>query len=530
MDKSGNDKTNFGTGFNDSISPTAGSGIDVEKFKVGGVADKSREPSKFNAVVETIEEPKFEEFKPPQVVEIPSGQNKIPTSIPLNISPKKIFTGPKKGLSKVLLIVAAILLTLLVVLFVVSKLGGDKPVNDLGDKGEITWWGITYEESDLSDLIKKFEEENPGIKVNYRKQSTENYRERLTSSLASGKGPDIFEFHNSWPPMFRRELSALPENILSKEEYKKTFYPGIVADLTIDKKIVGIPLEYDSLVLFINQTFFSSATKEPPTTWDEVRELALLFSQRDDRDNLIQAGVPLGITDNVDHWQEILGLMLYQNGADLSNPNSDETTKVADFYSDFYNEAEVWNDSFPASTIAFARGQVAMYIGPSRRAVDVVRIDPTLRFVTVDIPQLAKDNPASPDFSYSTYWSEGVWDRSSDKEEAWKLLTFLSSKESLEKINSNVKKRIGMERPFPRIDMAEILIKDPIVGSVVRLAPYSKSWYLSGFTYDGETGLNTKLANAYRPLLNTEGRLIPNSLIDSTVSEVSSILKSFSIK
>ena len=48
---------------------------------------------------------------------------------------------------------------------------------------------------------------NPNIKIRYEKQSTQDYQERLANTLASGKGPDIFEIHNtryqdSWHPPF----------------------------------------------------------------------------------------------------------------------------------------------------------------------------------------------------------------------------------------------------------------------------------------------------------------------------------------
>src|SRR3990172_6671570 len=90
-----------------------------------------------------------------------------------------------------------------------------------------------------------FGTENPNMKVKYQQLSPQDYRIRLTNSLASGEGPDIFEIHNSWPFMFKNELATLPASVMSPEEFNNAFYPVIVKDLTlVGEGIVAMPLEY----------------------------------------------------------------------------------------------------------------------------------------------------------------------------------------------------------------------------------------------------------------------------------------------
>ena len=122
-------------------------------------------------------------------------------------------------------------------------------------KGEVVWWGIQLEEADVEPLIKEYQEDHPNVKITYKKQSKTDYRERLTNSLAANTGPDIFEIHNTWPAMFVNELSTLPAEVMSADEYSKTFYPVIFSDLNTSKGIVGIPLEFDTLTLFIMKIF-----------------------------------------------------------------------------------------------------------------------------------------------------------------------------------------------------------------------------------------------------------------------------------
>jgi ABC-type glycerol-3-phosphate transport system substrate-binding protein len=144
-----------------------------------------------------------------------------------------------------------------------------------------------------------------------------------------------------------------------------------------------------------------------------------------------------------------------------------------------------------------------MFFAPVRAVNEIRKINKNLNFRTIPLPQVRRDDPEEPDVSYATYWAQGVWNKSPNKGLAWDLLKFLSSKESLEKIykNSTGAGLVGM--PYPRIDMRDMLISDSILGSVLALAPNSKSWYLVSNTNDGKEGLNSLLNDVYATGLNS---------------------------
>ncbi len=201
--------------------------------------------------------------------------------------------------------------------------------------GEITWWGLWEDESVVGPLIQEYQAKNPKVKITYLKQSQQDYRERLINAIAKGSGPDIFRFHNSWVPMFKNELDILPSSVMSAAEYSQTFYPIAASDLTYGTGIVGIPLMYDGLALFINEDIFSSSGKIPPTTWDDLRTTALELTIKDEDGAIVQSGVALGRTENVDHWPEIIGLMMLQNGVRLSNPTGKLAEDAITFFTIF---------------------------------------------------------------------------------------------------------------------------------------------------------------------------------------------------
>ncbi|MFV1916901.1 MAG: ABC transporter substrate-binding protein [Patescibacteria group bacterium] len=465
-------------------------------------------------------------------VQVAGGESVQPIGQPRGsvLTPQPPSPPTKKRFPKTTLLIVAFVLifTVLVVLAIRFRSSG---VNIFGESGEIIWWGVTYDKSAVEPLIAEYKEENPRVKITYIKQSPQDYRERLTNALARGVGPDIFEFHNSWVPMFKNDLDVLPSSVMDKQEFASTFYSVITSDLTTEDGIVGIPLGYDAITLFINEDIFAAGGKTPPSTWDEFRQTALDLTTKDNRQVVIQSGTAMGRTENIDHWQDILALMMYQNRVNLANPTGVLAEDALEFYTVFSTKDKIWSETFPSSTAAFANGKVAMYFGPSWRANEINSMNPGLRFKTVPLPQLRKDDPTEPDMSYATYWVEGVWARSANRELAWEFLDYLVSSNSLEKLYENTKSAQLVGKPYPRLDMNNLLIRDSILGSVVALAPNAQSWYLADETFDGATGINSQVSEVFRVAVDAvnKGRRVDKEL-EKVATEIVKVLSKFGIR
>jgi ABC-type glycerol-3-phosphate transport system substrate-binding protein len=302
--------------------------------------------------------------------------------------------------------------------------------------------------------------------------------------------------------MFKSDLDSLPSSVMTAADYSKNFYSVITSDLSQGNSIVGIPIGYDSLTLYINQDIFDKAGKKPPATWDDLRSLAKELTIKDERGIITQSGVAMGSTENVDHWQEILALLMIQNGADLTNPTGQNAEDALTFFTIFSTVDGVWDNTLPPSTQAFAAGKLAMYIGPSWRSFEFKSINPELKFKTAPIPQLPKDSANEPDITYATYWAQGVWSKSANKAAAWNFLNYLSSAESLQKLYQNEAAVRSFGEAYPRVDMASLLKDHPILGSIITQAPGARSWYLASRTFDGSTGINTEISNYFADAIN----------------------------
>lgn len=391
----------------------------------------------------------------------------------------------------------------------------------------LSYWGLWEPEPVMNSLITDYQKDHPKVKINYSLQSPQDYRERLQSSLARGDGPDIFRFHNTWLPMFKNELASLPSGTIEEDKY----YPIVKTSLSLGKNLYGVPLMIDTLALFINEDIFQAAGKTPPATWDELVKTAAELTVRDSQGRIQTAGVALGTTNNVDHWPDILGLMMLQNGVDMTrvdkNIGSDNRNlgeDVLTFYTWFSQKYQVWNETLPSSTLFFASGKLAMYFAPSWRIFNLKEMNPQLKFKVLPVPQLPGTS-----VSWASFWAEGVWGKSKNKEEAFKFLQYLSQKENLQKLYQAESNSRLFGEPYPRTDMASLLADNPLIAPFVSQAANARSWYLCSRTFDN--GLNDRMIKYFEDAVNgvNQGKSASEAL-STAARGVEQLLNQYGIK
>ncbi len=359
----------------------------------------------------------------------------------------------------------------------------------------LNYWGLWEDNPVIKAVLSEYQTQNPNVTINYQQQSHKDYRERLQSALARGEGPDIFRFHNTWVPMLKNELASIPASVFDSTSFSATFYPVAQKDLTLSGNILGVPLMIDGLGLYYNKKIFTSGGKTPPTSWEELRQSAFDLTVRDAEGKITTAGIALGITSNIEHWSDILALMMLQNSADPANPIGEPAESALKFYTIFSISDRVWDATLPNSVYAFATEKVAMIFAPSWQAHTLKQINPNLDFGIVPVPQLPTTN-----VTWASYWVEGVSKKSAQTEEAFKVLKFLSEKDKLVKFYTEATKVRQFGEPYPRKDMADLLKTDPLVYPFISEAPNAKSFYMASRTFDN--GINDKIIKYYEDAIN----------------------------
>lgn len=380
----------------------------------------------------------------------------------------------------------------------------------------ITYWGL-FESNDLMQaVIKDFESKNPSIKVNYVQQSYRDYRERLSTAITGGTGPDLFRFHASWVPMLKTSLSPIPSSVITAKDMKDNFYPAVTEQLSSGGQYVGVPMMYDGLALYYNEDILKAANETIPSTWMDLQKLAQKLTIRS-ANGVERGGLAIGNSINVEHYPEILALLMMQNGADLTKPNSPQVRDALLYYTSFMTKDPVWSEKLPSSTVAFSRGEVAMMFAPSWRAHEIQALNPDLKFGVAKLPQLSEEKVA-----YASYWAEGLNPNSKNKDAAAKFLAHLVNDETLKTFYSEASKVRGFGEIYPKVSMASLLSENKVAVPILEDAVHAKAWYLNSFTHDN--GLNDQLIGYYKVAIDsfskgsdTEGAL---TTLDKGVTQV----------
>lgn len=415
---------------------------------------------------------------------------------------------------------AGIVVAALVVLFILFKLlsgfFAKKPQNV-----ELTYWGLWEDAPLMKTIISDFERENPTIHINYSKQDIkDHYRQKLTTRIQNGSGPDIYRFHNTWLTQMSNFLLPLPVETISKDEFKKNFYPTTIPDLTKNGGIYGIPLEIDTLSLFINNDIFKAAGATPPTDWNQFGDLARSLTVKDTSGKIKTSGAALGAFDNIDHASDILSLLFLQNGVDLGafNKYPQQEASALTYYSSFATgDGNVWDTSLDPSGLAFTKGNLAMYFGYSWDMLTIKAGNPNLSFSVTDVPHLT-----GTDQTVASYWAEGVSSKSKHQKEAFLFMKFLAKKDTELKLYTETSKARLFGEPYARSDLSDLLKDNQFVYPFVRQAPKASSSYFASDTHDDGLNdqMNAYLGNAVRSMLGNTSAESADSTLTSGVLQV----------
>ena len=402
-----------------------------------------------------------------------------------------------------MLIVVGGIVFLILLVIIIKALFFGKPVNK---QANLIYWGLWEDKEVMEPLIAAYQQKNPQIKITYQKMNPQSYREKLVSrsktqetGAAAIEKPDIFRFHNTWLPEIKDIVAPLPPTVMSGEEFDKIFYPIHKKDLKVGNYYYGLPLEIDGLVLVYNQSLFKKAgIVTVPSTWDDITEIVPKLTVKDRSGQLITSGIAMGTASNVDHFSDIFGLLLLQNGGSLNKLDQEEAAGALEIFRKFSEPPQwYWTEGMTNSTTAFIQEKVAMIIVPSWEVLSIKSSNPDIDMKVVPVPVV----PGTALISIASYWVEGVSRFSNNQLEAWKFLKFLTEKENMTKIYEIQSKLRPFGEPYSRVDLAPLLAQNPYLSAVIKQANNFASQPLISRTFDN--GLNDEIIKYLENAINS---------------------------
>jgi len=391
------------------------------------------------------------------------------------------------------------------------------------EKITLLYWGLWEDSKAIQPIIFDFERQYPNITVNFVKQDIKQYRERLVTRVKNGTGPDVFRFHNTWLPMLSNILAPLPKDTITKTDFEKWFYKVAQNDLVRNGAIYGIPLEIDTLSLYINTEAFKARGLSSPKDWIDFSNTARQLTVKDESGKIATAGAAVGTFGNITHAGDVVSLFLVQNGTDLNDISSTSqlASEALGFYTSFALNDKVWDDTLDPSVLAFAKGNLAMFFGYSRDFFTIKSIDPNLSFEIYPVPHLPQQN-----MTIASYWVEGVSIKSKYQKEAMLLIKYLAQKETQQKLFTEQSKTRAFGEPYARTDLANLLEDNARVYPFVSQAQDAVSSFFTSDTYDNalNSQMNSYLEDAVNAVLSGTS---PQTAVDTLSKGVSHVLKMY---
>jgi multiple sugar transport system substrate-binding protein len=141
---------------------------------------------------------------------------------------------------------------------------------------EFTVWN--YSLDTIEDNARKFEAENPGIKVKITDYTWQDYHDSLVLRLRSGTPTDIAYVGQDWLPAWAAAGFLTPlDNVAPAEvlnDLKLDIAPFSTTDMTYKGQLYGLPYYADTISFIYNKKVLADAGIAVPKTWEEVMAAA----------------------------------------------------------------------------------------------------------------------------------------------------------------------------------------------------------------------------------------------------------------
>ena len=301
------------------------------------------------------------------------------------------------------------------------------------------WYHFDNADNPMEDLVSRFEAKNPGIKIDAENIPWNSYYDNLYTSIIAGSAPDaaMVKMHAQPRLVEMGALEPLDDRIAAWDgasDIQENLF-----DLTKgpDGKQYYLPVQYVVLYLYYRADMFKELGLEPPKTCDDFRNAAIKLTRDtngDGRKDVYGFGFRGGKGGH-DHWGS---MVLSREGVsfDKGGLTNDAAIAGTQFVVDLFEKDKVFppsapNDGFKEVTGAFKAGTTAMTIHHIGSANDMVAaLGDKVSATTV---------PECGGGRWTSFGDEStaVFSSASNKDAAWKWISFLSTEGNNKEFNES---------------------------------------------------------------------------------------------
>lgn len=123
-----------------------------------------------------------------------------------------------------------------------------------------------------ADVEKRFEEQHPDVDLTVELQPWEGKDEKITTALASGKGPDLVLLIPDQVPQYATTRAIQPLDDVV-QPFRDDLHPGALQGATYEDKVYFVPLyQTATLPVYNRRVLARIGVDQPPRTWSEIQQ------------------------------------------------------------------------------------------------------------------------------------------------------------------------------------------------------------------------------------------------------------------
>ena len=312
--------------------------------------------------------------------------------------------------------------------------GGGQASTPQGTGEEVVLTYACWDRAQLpvyEELFRKFEEANPGIKVESQLTPWKEYWTKLETSITGKNAPDIFWLNIPRATDYISNGVILPLDGINVEMDK--FPEAHIDAYTREGVLYGMPKDFDTMGLWYNKEMFDAAGIEYPTadwTWDDLKENAKALTQADKG----IYGIAAGLTWQGGYYETIYQAGGYTFSEDGKKSGFDDPKTIAgvQYWADFTLDGtsppmDMMANSTPQAL--FESEKVAMFVEGSYLAPLLFQESDIKDKIDVAMLPAGEQRACT-----SNALAHVIYSGSKNPEQAKKLIEFLSTKESNEHV------------------------------------------------------------------------------------------------
>lgn len=137
----------------------------------------------------------------------------------------------------------------------------------------IEFWTIDLKaafEDFFNDMIAQYEEENPGVTINWTDVPYDDIQTKLVTAVAGGTAPDVVNLNTQFALTLGGQGALVDLNAEATDEQKSIYIEDLWNSAKIGDSVYAFPWYASPDIMFYNTALFDEAGIDVPSTFDEA--------------------------------------------------------------------------------------------------------------------------------------------------------------------------------------------------------------------------------------------------------------------